>query len=111
MTRTYRFVRSLGTTDVHLEDGTLLRLPVFPGILKHPPPDQLFSLLQDEAAARKYTRLALQKAAWQVLREFPRGWLVSCLAETEMREGRRRALDYMLGDAEKRRRILEDLRR
>ena len=97
MTRTYRFTQSIGSTECILSDGTAIRLPVFPGILKHPRPSELFALIQGEDAARKYTCVALEKAAWQVLKEFPRGWLIKCLEEVRLREGRRQALSYLLG--------------
>lgn len=72
-------------------------LPVIPGILKHPRPAELAGLLQHETVARKYTRLALEKAAWRVLGEFPVDWLAQCLDGTSMREGRRQALRYLMG--------------
>lgn len=96
MKRTYRFVQSLGTVRVELQEGGEVSLPVFPGILKHPTTGELPVLLSRPAVARKYTSLALQKAPWQVLREFPRDWLESCLAETNLREGRERALRFLL---------------
>ncbi|MBI3926635.1 MAG: hypothetical protein HY319_13925 [Armatimonadetes bacterium] len=97
MTRSYPFVRPLGATECILADGRRIRLPVIPGILKHPHPSDLFQLLQDEDVARKYTRLALQKAAWQVLKEFPRDWLIEALEQTSLRESRRQALRFLLG--------------
>jgi len=97
MTRTYRFARPMGSSDCVLKDGQRVTLPVFAGILKHPHRDEISSLIQDEDVARKYTQLALQKAAWQVLREFPREWLAQCLDHVELREGRRRALRFLLG--------------
>lgn len=97
MTRTYRFVKPVGTVNCALSDGTSVRLPVFPGIYKHLPADELVPLLEDEYTARKYTRLALERAAWAILREFPRDWLAQCLEEAAMRQGRRRALLFLMG--------------
>ena len=97
MTRTYRFAQPIGTTECILRDGTAICLPVFPGIMKHPRPSELFALIQDEDTARKYTGLALEKAAWQVLKEFPPGWLANCLKQVRLREGRRQALRFLLG--------------
>jgi hypothetical protein len=96
MIRTYQFVRPLGSTECVLANGQRISLPVIPGILKHPHPSELFALLRDEDVARKYTRLALQKAAWQVLKEFPRTWLVEILKEVTIPDGRRRALRFLL---------------
>lgn len=96
MKRTYRFVESLGTVRVKLQEGGEVTLPVFPGILKHPTTEELPDLLSRPSVARKYTSLALQKAPWQVLREFPRDWLKSCLTGTSLREGRERALRFLL---------------
>ncbi len=97
MTRGFRFVKPLGTTLCVLSDGRRIALPVVPGVLKHPHPSELFRLLENEAVARKYTRLALQKAVWQVLKEFPRDWLVENLGHARLREERRRALRFLLG--------------
>jgi len=80
-----------------LKTGHTVDLPIFPGILKHPHPSEIGSLIQDEDVARKYTRQALEKACWQVLREFPRPWLAACLDDTPMRPGRRRSLRFLLG--------------
>lgn len=97
MTRTYRFVKPVGSVNCALAEGSTVRLPVFPGIFKHLPANELFPMLEDEYTARKYTRSALERAAWAVLREFPRDWLIQCLEETSMRQGRRRALMFLLG--------------
>ncbi len=93
----YQYARPIGTVRLRLDGGGDIELPVIPGILKHPRPGELAGLLQHEVVARKYTRLALEKAAWRVLREFPTDWLAQCLGETSMREGRRRALRYLMG--------------
>jgi len=92
-----RFARPLGSTPCVLSDGRRIALPVVPGVLKHSHPGELFSLLQNESVARKYTQLALQKAVWQVLKEFPSDWLVENLEQAQIRDGRRRALRYLLG--------------
>lgn len=96
MKRSYRFVESVGTVEVALGTGRKVTLPVFPGILKHPTVDELRELLTRPSVARKYTILALRKAPWQVLREFPRDLLETCLAEAKLRSGRADALRFLL---------------
>ncbi len=96
MKRSYRFVESAGTVQCALGPGREVTLPVFPGILKHPTVDELREILARPAVARKYTMLALRKAPWQVLREFPRNWLEACLAEANLRAGRADALRFLL---------------
>lgn len=91
MKRTYSFVTSRG---VVVCEG--IELPVFAGVLKHPTEEQLRVLLLDPDNARKYTREALRKLPWIALREFPRDWLLGCLSDTSLPEGRRRALEFML---------------
>lgn len=96
MKRTFRFVESVGSVRCTTESGEEVTLPAFPGILKHPTVDELLQLLQKPAVARKYTVLALRKAPWQVLREFPSEWLETCLPDADLREGRVRALRFLL---------------
>jgi hypothetical protein len=96
MKRTYRFVEACGVIGGTLEDGVRVELPVFGGILKHPTLQQLAGLLTDPAVARKYTREALRTAPWSALRRFPRWWLMTCLTHASLRDGRRRALEFML---------------
>ena len=96
MKRTYRFVESVGTVKYALSPDHEVTLPVFPGILKHPSLDELPALLARPAVARKYTVLALQKAPWQVLREFPPALLEACLADADLRPGRAEALRFLL---------------
>lgn len=96
MKRTHRFVESVGSVRCTTESGKDVNLPAFPGILKHPTVDELLDLLEKPAVARKYTVLALRKAPWQVLREFPPEWLEACLPEADLREGRVRALRFLL---------------
>ncbi len=96
MKRSYRFVESVGTVRCVLGPVHEVTLPVFPGILKHPTVDELRELLTKPAVARKYTILALRKAPWQVLREFPRTWLEACLDEANLRPGRVDALRFLL---------------
>ncbi len=81
-----------------LADGRDVVLPVFPGILKHPKTTELEALLQDERVARKYTKLALQRAAWPILSHFPAAWLRECLESADVRPGREQALRFLLGD-------------
>jgi len=97
MTRTYHFTSPIGRVDCRLAGGETISLPVVPGILKHPRRAELFELLSSEAVARKYTRRALEVAAWQVLKQFPRGWLIDCLEEVRLSDGRLRALRFLLG--------------
>ena len=96
MKRSYRFVESVGAVHCALSPDHEVTLPVFPGILKHPTVRELRELLENPTVARKYTILALRKAPWQVLREFPPDWLESCLAEASLRPGRKRALSFLL---------------
>ena len=96
MKRSYRFVESVGTVRCDLDSGNEVTLPMFPGILKHPTIDELRELLARPAVARKYTILALQKAPWQVLREFPRALLEACVADANLRPGRADALRFLL---------------
>ncbi len=96
MKRTYRFVESIGSVQYELDSGQRVTLPVFPGILKHPTIDELPRLLARPSVARKYTVLALQKAPWQVLREFPRALLEACVADANLRPGRADALRFLL---------------
>lgn len=96
MKRSYKFVESVGTVQCTLSPGHEVTLPIFPGILKHPSVDELPELLAKPAVARKYTILALRKAPWQVLREFPRPLLETCLAEANLRTGRAEALRFLL---------------
>lgn len=99
MKRTYRFVEMQGEVVTRIGDRSLT-LPIFPGVLKHPTVDQLAQLLEDPAVARKYTDEALRKASWNALRRFPRWWLLERLPAVALREGRRKALELMLSDAE-----------
>lgn len=96
MTRRYKFARPQGHSLCRLGPEKTLQLPVFAGILKHLHPDELAGLLEDEEVARKYTRLALEKSAWQILKEFPDWWLLECLDQAELSEGRRDALLFKL---------------
>ena len=96
MKRTYRFVEPAGTVEHVLACGRTVVLPVFPGILKHPTLEELRRLLEKPAVARKYTTLALRKAPWQVLREFPRAAIEAYLDEAEVRPGRAEALRFLL---------------
>lgn len=96
MKRSVRFAESVGSARCTLPDGRTLTLPIVPGILKHPTLDELASLLTKSAVAKKYTVLALRKAPWQVLREFPRDWLMDCLPEADLSAGRSRALRFLM---------------
>ena len=39
---------------------------------------------------------ALRRLPWSALRRFPRTWLLACLPDADLTEGRRRALEFML---------------
>lgn len=96
MKRRMTYVKSIGTIVCHLPSGESVELPIIPGILKHPPSTQLPRLLESPDTARKYTRLALEKCAWPILRQFPRRWLLQQLDSTPMREQRKKALHFLL---------------
>lgn len=98
MKRSYRFVRCLGTTVCTLETGEELLLPIFPGLLKHPTTSALPKLLRSPTVARKYTLEALLRAPWPVLRHFPRVWVRRCLDGAPVSPGRRRALEFLIGE-------------
>jgi hypothetical protein len=94
----HRFVEPSGTVTLITEDGQIVELPVVPGILKHLAASQLKEALRDPRVARKYTHEALRKAPWSAVRHFPRGWLVARMEDAQLPEGRRRALELLLGD-------------
>ena len=97
MKRTLRFARSSGMLPVQVSPERIVTVPVFAGILKHPTPDRLPELLRNPDVLRKYTREALRIAAWHLLREFPRDWLLENLPAAGVRPGRRKALEFLLG--------------
>jgi hypothetical protein len=96
MKRTYRFAQPGGTVVCQTSDGERIIILVVQGILKHASQEALFSLLQDPHIALKYTVEALRIAPWSVLKHFPRDWLLRCMPEAKLPEGRRRALPFML---------------
>jgi hypothetical protein len=96
MKRTYRFARPVGTVRCAVSGGKALTIPVFPGVLKHPSASELPRLLKKPAVLRKYTIQALRTAAWPILREFPKAWLLTCLPDAGLREGRERAIRFLL---------------
>ncbi len=96
MKRTYSFVKKVGTLKYELSTGQEIDIPLFPGILKHLSVRDLPRSLNTPAALLKYTREALKSAPWPVLKEFPRSWLISCMDKAEIREGRKRALMFLL---------------
>jgi len=96
MRRTLRFAKSIGKTTCELSPGNEITVPVIPGILKHPRPEELPTLLSRPSVVRKYTMLALAKASWPVLRQFPRAWLRLCLENAHVKPSRRRALVFLL---------------
>lgn len=96
MKRTYRFVKPTQWVECRLPSGRTVTVPVVPGILKHPLPDQLPELLTRPAAMEKYTTEALRKASWPILAQFPRSWLIECLDRAPMKPSRRRALAFLL---------------
>lgn len=101
MKRTTRFVQPIGLAVCHLPDGQEVQLPIVPGIFKYAPAPELEGLLHDPAVARKYTLEALRVAPWQVLRLFPRDWLLECLQDASLRDSRRQALEFMLAPPER----------
>jgi len=94
--QTYSYVRSIGTITCKMPSGLDVTLPIVPGILKHPTPEMLPSLLVKPEVAWKYTTEALRKASWPVLRLFPKAWLLHCLPEARLSEGRTAALNFLL---------------
>jgi hypothetical protein len=96
MKRTYTFVKKVGSLRYELSTGQEIDIPLFPGILKHLSVGDLTKSLNTPPALLKYTREALKSAPWPVLKEFPRSWLISCMDRAEIREGRRRALEFLL---------------
>ena len=91
-----RYVERASTVDVWLPDGTMLRIPVITGILKHLTQDRLATLLRRPEVLRKYTREALRVAGWSVLRLFPRDWLLDNLPAADVRPGRAAAIRFLL---------------
>jgi len=97
MKRTVTFVRSRGTVRCTLPKGPEIRVPVVPGILKHPTVEQLRKMLKDPDVVRKYTIAALREAPWSVLREFPTDWLKRCLPDAHLNTRRAEAVAFLLG--------------
>ena len=96
MKRSLRFVEDAPTLSVRLGESTFLRIPIVPGILKHPTLESLPRLLQRPEVLRKYTCEALRVAAWSVLRLFPPDWLLENLPRAGVRPGREKALRFLL---------------
>ena len=96
MKRSLRYVEPASTVDVRLPDGTVLRIPVITGILKHLTQDRLLNLLQRPEVLRKYTREALRVAGWPVLRLFPHDWLLDNLPNANVPPGRAAAIRFLL---------------
>jgi hypothetical protein len=94
--RTCTFVKKTGTAIFLSAECGKIEIPLFPGILKHLCVEDLPKVVESRPALRKYTREALKTAPWPVLQEFPRSWLYACLDDVQMREGRRRALEFLL---------------
>jgi hypothetical protein len=93
---TYPFVVHHEVVTCRLASGKCIQLPVIPGILKHPHPDQLRTLLAKPGVAEKYTKEALRKAAWPILRQFPREWLRQCLDQVALKPSRHEAIAFLL---------------
>ena len=96
---TYPFAQHHGAVTCQLASGECVQVPVIPGILKHPRPDQLRALLVKPGVAEKYTKEALRKAAWPILRQFPPEWLRQCLDKAELKPSRREAIAFLLAQA------------
>jgi len=92
----YQFVEHHEAVTCQLPSGESVQLPVIPGILKHPRPDQLRAMLAKPGVAEKYTMEALRKAAWPILRQFPRAWLRQCLDRAVLKPSRRKAIGFLL---------------
>ena len=97
MKHTHQFARRVGTVVMTSPSGERAVLPVIPGILKHPSCERLPELLEKPNVARKYTVLALQKASWPILRQFPEDWLRECIDEARLPASRKKALLFLLG--------------
>lgn len=93
---TYHFAECTETVTCELAPGKCIRVPIIPGILKHPRPDQLPALLAIPSVVEKYTLEALRKASWPILSQFPRAWLRECLALARLKPSRREALAFLL---------------
>ena len=96
MKQTIIFARSLGTVTCTMPSGQEVILPIVPGILKHPSSEMLPDLLSRPDVAHKYTLEALRKAAWPILRLFPKEWLRQCLSEANLSSSRAGALTFLL---------------
>ena len=96
MKRSLPCIEPASTADVRLPDGTVLRIPVITGILKHLTQDRLLILLRRPEVLRKYTREALRVSGWSMLRRFPREWLLENLPDANVRPGRAAAIRFLL---------------
>jgi len=92
----YHFAGHTDEVICELAPGRSIKVPVIPGILKHPRPDQLPALLVKPSIAEKYTMEALRKASWPILSQFPRSWLRECLDRVRIEPTRREALAFLL---------------
>jgi hypothetical protein len=97
MKRTHQWARCIATATVRYPSGRRVRLPVIPGILKHPSCEDLPRLLENPRTAHKYTIQALRMASWPILRQFPADWLRERLEEANLPPPRRKALLFLLG--------------
>ena len=93
---TYDYVEHSEAVTCELSPGRSVSIPIIAGILKHPHPDQLRSLLTVPDVVEKYTMEALRKASWPILRQFPREWLRECLDRAHLKPSRRKALAFLL---------------
>ena len=93
---TYDYVEHSEAVTCELSPGRSVSIPIIAGILKHPHPDQLRSLLVVPDVVEKYTMEALRKASWPILRQFPREWLRECLDRAHLKPSRREALTFLL---------------
>ncbi len=92
----YQFVGHTEAVTCEFSPGKSITVPIIPGILKHPRPDQLPALLATPSIAEKYTMAALRKASWPILSQFPRAWLRECLDRAGVGPARREALSFLL---------------
>jgi hypothetical protein len=92
----YSYPKPIAFISITLEDGEVIYLPIFHGILKHLKQHEIVNFLHIPSVARKYTREALRVCPWHILRDFPEPWLRSCLEDSNIRESRRKAVEHLL---------------
>ncbi len=94
--QTLDFVSGTESVACEVAPGRFVEIPVIPGILKHPTPDELPALLRMPRVARRYTAAAIEKCAWPILRQFPAGWLKECMPDARLKPPRKAAILFLL---------------